>query len=186
MPENEEAGEILRLMNIFFAESYRGRTEVPLSELVRDLKQFLPDKVKSKVEEKTVEKILIRGKNLGGSKFVNMVAKKTMGESVCKIPGNYDKKSKMYYPDVSRILTEFQSNAIIGMIKNNNELKIDETADILNISKNEVETLLNALLGQKKIGGQIEGNLFKITSDENDFINALKLSFEEWQQSQRQ
>lgn len=71
-------------------------------------------------------------------------------------------------PDETRIIYLF------AMIKGSKNLNFNKAIKYVNLSKEELKTIVNQLLIKNKISGKFEGDLFIIKSDVNEFIRLLE------------
>jgi len=77
-------------------------------------------------------------------------------------------------------ITFDQKTRLFGMIKVEKRIKLTEANQYLGMNKNDIKGLIYDLVGEGKIDGEFQGEDFIISSDVNDFIEALDASFEDW------
>jgi len=53
---------------------------------------------------------------------------------------------------------------------------------MLKIPKSEIKDLIYDLVGEGKLEGEFQDDVFLISSDIDDFLSALDNSFQEWEQ----
>ena len=63
------------------------------------------------------------------------------------------------------------------MIKGRGRVDLDKATQIIGMSKNELEGLLYDLIGDNKVSGRFEGDIFIVESDVDSFINIFYSAF---------
>ncbi len=84
-------------------------------------------------------------------------------------------------PNTRGFILPEPSKALIGMVKLQRVVDVNEAGRLLHISPGDVRVIIFALAADDKIKGQFEGDIFRITSDVDDFITALDQQFRQWE-----
>ena len=71
---------------------------------------------------------------------------------------------------------------LFGMIKVEKQFNLETAHDMLKIPKSEIKDLIYDLVGEGKLEGEFQDDIFLISSDIDDFLTALDSSFQEWEQ----
>ncbi len=71
---------------------------------------------------------------------------------------------------------------LFGIIKVEKQFNLETVQDMLKIPKSEIKDLIYDLVGEGKLEGEFQDDVFLISSDIDDFLSALDNSFEEWEQ----
>lgn len=71
---------------------------------------------------------------------------------------------------------------LFGMIKVEKQINLETVQNMLKIPKSEVKDLIYDLVGEGKLEGEFQDDIFLISSDIDDFLSALDSSFQEWEQ----
>ena len=71
---------------------------------------------------------------------------------------------------------------LFGMIKVEKQLNLKTVQDMLKIPKSEIKDLIYDLVGEGKLEGEFQDEIFLISSDIDEFLSALDSSFQEWEQ----
>jgi hypothetical protein len=71
---------------------------------------------------------------------------------------------------------------LFGMIKVEKQINLEAVQDMLKIPKSEIKDLIYDLVGEGKLEGEFQDEIFLISSDIDDFLAALDSSFQEWDQ----
>jgi hypothetical protein len=77
---------------------------------------------------------------------------------------------------------ETRKNRLLGMIRIDKFLDLEKAQLFLGMSKYDVKALIYDLAGEKKLEGEFKDNKFIITSNIDDFLLELELSFINWQE----
>ncbi len=72
------------------------------------------------------------------------------------------------------------SKALLGMIKIQQRVDVNEAAQLLYMTPGDVRVLLFTLAADEKVKGHFSGDIFLITSDVDDFVAALDQQFKQW------
>ena len=99
------------------------------------------------------------------------------------IPGEYVKKPPIPNQTGNIPLKFDQRTRLYGIIKVHNEVDLGNAEDILGVKRKEVEGLIYDLVGEGKVEGEFRGGKFVITSNVEDFIQALDAAFSQWGQT---
>ena len=70
---------------------------------------------------------------------------------------------------------------LFGMIKVEKQFNLETAQDMLKIPKDEIKDLIYDLVGEGKLEGEFQDEVFLISSDIDDFLSALDSSFQEWE-----
>ncbi len=81
---------------------------------------------------------------------------------------------------------ETRRNRLLGMIRIDKFLDLDKAHLFLGMSKFDIKAFIYDLAGEKKIDGAFKENKFHITSNIDDFLMELDLSFISWQENSTQ
>ena len=71
---------------------------------------------------------------------------------------------------------------LFGMTKVEKQINLETVQDMLKIPKSEIKDLIYDLVGEGKLEGEFQDDVFLISSDIDDFLSALDNSFQEWDQ----
>jgi len=71
---------------------------------------------------------------------------------------------------------------LFGMIKVEKQLNLETVQNMLKIPKSEIKDLIYDLVGEGKLEGEFQDEIFLISSDIDEFLSALDSSFQEWEQ----
>ncbi len=77
---------------------------------------------------------------------------------------------------------ETRKNRLLGMIRIDKFLDLEKAQLFLGMSKYDIKALIYDLAGEKKLEGEFKDNRFIITSNIDDFLLELELSFINWQE----
>ncbi|MHA2001899.1 MAG: hypothetical protein ACTSVU_07415 [Promethearchaeota archaeon] len=91
-----------------------------------------------------------------------------------------EKKKMSSISDISNSKT-----ILYGMIKIDKKIDVNDASTRLNISVIEIKNLIYHLVGEGKINGKFQGNLFIFSSDVDAFIESLDENFENWNQKEK-
>lgn len=73
-----------------------------------------------------------------------------------------------------------QKTRLFGMIKVEKQIDLAQASKIVRMPADEIKGLIYDLVGEGKIEGEFQGAVFVISSDVNNFIDALDDSFSDW------
>ena len=92
----------------------------------------------------------------------------------------YQPKPKIKKKSPKQILSENRT-ALYGIIVTHKELDIEQVSHMIGgTTKEDIKALIYELIGDKKVQGTFDGNIFKIQSDPEEFIKNLDLQLTKW------
>lgn len=74
-------------------------------------------------------------------------------------------------------------NRLFGMIKVEKQLNLKTIQEMLKIPKEDIKALIYELVGEGKLEGEFQDEVFLISSDIDEFLEALDSSFQGWEQA---
>jgi len=74
---------------------------------------------------------------------------------------------------------------LYGMLKTRGKIDLNIVEKILGLSKNEIEKSIYLLVGENKISGRFEQEIFILESNIDSFIELLELEFMSWNEKEK-
>ncbi len=103
------------------------------------------------------------------------------------IPGDYNEKSKVYFPKersaAQKALQKMaidQKKRLFGILKTMGQIHFREDQKFIGLTQEEIVGMVKDLQEKGIVEGTFEGDTFVLKSDVNDFITKLEKSFSEW------
>ena len=91
-----------------------------------------------------------------------------------------NEKHKLTALQINRVNPEKEKNQLYGIIKLDKKIDLQRASKLFNSSIQDVKSLIYELVGEGKLEGSFDGNLFMIESDVNDFLLELDSQFKNW------
>ncbi|MHA1673283.1 MAG: hypothetical protein ACTSYI_06620 [Promethearchaeota archaeon] len=121
--------------------------------------------------------ILSLGANIRSALVMNIPSK------LEKLISNMKEKERQKLSSISDISNS--KTILYGMIKLDKKIDVNEASKRLNISVIEIKNLIYHLVGEGKMDGEFQGDLFIFSSDVDVFIENLDNNFENWNQKEK-
>jgi hypothetical protein len=95
-----------------------------------------------------------------------------------------NEKHKLTTLQINEVNPEKNKNQLYGMIKLDKKIDLQVASKLLNSPIQNVKGLIYELVGEGKLEGSFDGNMFMIESDVNDFLLELDSQFKNWNENE--
>ena len=95
-----------------------------------------------------------------------------------------NEKHKLTTLQINEFNPEKNKNQLYGMIKLDKKIDLQVASKLFNSPIQDVKGLIYELVGEGKLEGSFDGNLFMIESDVNDFLLELDSQFKNWSENE--